>query len=51
MKPVKSFRIDERLLEDAKKAGLNVAQIIEAALAKALKDKRCPFCGEKIKNE
>lgn len=47
-KPVKSFRIDPVLLEKAKKAGLNVAEIIEAALAKALKEKRCPYCRKKL---
>lgn len=45
MKPNKSFRINPELLDAAKKANLPMAQIFEAALAKILKDKRCPYCG------
>lgn len=48
MKPVKSFRIDQKILDQAKKLGLNISQIVEAAIAKAVKDKRCPFCGKKL---
>jgi len=46
MKPVSSFRIDKKLLEEAKKTGVNVTHFIEASLAKLLKERKCPYCGE-----
>lgn len=49
MKPVKSFRIDPKLIEDAKSKGLDITKIIEAALAKALKTKKCPYCGNSVR--
>lgn len=45
-KPPKSFRIDPELVDKAKKQGLDLTKLIEAAIAKALKDKRCPYCGK-----
>jgi len=48
MKPNKSFRIDPILLARAKELGLSTTEIFEAALAKVLKDKKCPYCGNKI---
>lgn len=49
MKPNKSFRIDPELIEKAKKANLPIVEIFEAALAKALKEKKCPYCGQELK--
>jgi post-segregation antitoxin (ccd killing protein) len=49
-KPVKSFRIDQDLIDKAKELGLDVAKIIENALSKAVKSKKCPYCGEKYKS-
>lgn len=49
MKPVKSFRIDQDLIDKAKELGLDVAKIIEGALSKAVKSKKCPYCGKKYK--
>lgn len=48
MKPNKSFRIDPILLEKAKQEHLDVVKIFEAALAKAVKDKKCPYCGSAL---
>ena len=48
-KPVKSWRIDGELADRARAAGLNVPDIIEAALAAALKEKQCPYCRQSIK--
>ncbi len=45
MKPVKSFRIDQGLIDRAKKLEIDIPKLIEAALAKAVKDKKCPYCG------
>jgi len=45
MKPVKSFRIDQELLDDAKKQGIDIAKLIELTLAKMLNKKKCPVCG------
>ena len=45
MKPVKSFRIDQDLIDQAKALGIDITKLIEAALAKAVKDKKCPYCG------
>lgn len=46
MKPVKSFRIDQKLIDEAKRLEIDVTKLIEAALAKAVNDNRCPYCGE-----
>ncbi len=46
-KPVLSIRIDEELVKKAKKSGINLPAFIEAALAKAIKEKKCPYCGAK----
>lgn len=48
-KPPKSFRIDPELIDKAIKAGLPIVEIFEAALANALKTKKCPYCGQEIK--
>ena len=47
MKPARSFRISQELLDAAKEKGLDATKIMEAALAKAVKDTRCPYCGAK----
>ena len=45
-KPVTSFRIDPNLIKKARKEGLDVTKMIEAMLAKAINDKKCPYCGK-----
>ena len=47
MKPVKSFRIDQELIDSAKELNLDVAKIIETALSKAVNSKKCPYCKQK----
>lgn len=46
-KPVLSVRIDEELLKKARESGLDIKAIVEASLAKAVKEKKCPYCGVK----
>lgn len=48
-KPVKAFRLDEKLVDKAKAAGIDLPNLFEAAMAKALKVKQCPYCGHKNK--
>lgn len=48
MKPVKSFRIDQDLIDKARGLGIDVTKLIEAALAKAIKEKKCPYCGTSL---
>lgn len=48
-KPQRSFRLDPELLEKAKRAGFDLVALFEAAMAKAVKDKRCPYCGNPMK--
>lgn len=43
-KKIRSFRVYERLLEKAYDMGLDTNEIVNAALAKAVKEKKCPFC-------
>lgn len=50
-KPPRSFRIDPDLLDRAAAQGVDVTQIFEAALAKAVKDKRCPYCNQRIQTK
>lgn len=50
-KPTRSYRIDETLLEKAQALGLDVTMLFEAALAKAVGDKRCPYCGQELKKK
>lgn len=50
-KPVSSFRIDPELLKKAHEAGLSVIDIIEAALAKALEYKKCPYCNKELESK
>jgi post-segregation antitoxin (ccd killing protein) len=47
MKPVYSFRLDKKLVEEAKKSGVNISSFLEASLAKLVKEKKCPYCGER----
>ncbi len=49
MKEVLSIRIDPDLKKKAKRSGLDLGAIIEAALAKFLKEKKCPYCGVSVK--
>jgi len=48
-KEVTSVRVDPDLKTKAEAAGLNLGQVLNEALAKALKEKKCPTCGQKIK--
>jgi len=47
MKPVYSFRLDKELIDKARASNVDLAKIIEAALAKKLKTNKCPYCGAK----
>lgn len=49
MKPATSVRLDPYLVEEARKAGIPLSELFEAALAKVLKDKKCPYCGQRRK--
>jgi post-segregation antitoxin (ccd killing protein) len=49
MKKLKSFRLNESLLESAKKKGIDLTRIIEAAIASVLKENKCPYCKGEIK--
>ena len=51
MRVPRSVRIEEELLKQAKKLGIDVTTTLEAALAQAVKDKRCPYCKQKIKEK
>ena len=51
MRKTKTFRIDERLLDEVRKKGLDLNIIVEAAIARALKDKKCPYCNQKLKEK
>ena len=46
MKPVYSFRLDKTLVAKARESGVNIAQFLEASLAKLVKSNQCPYCGE-----
>jgi post-segregation antitoxin (ccd killing protein) len=48
-KPTRSFRIEQALIDKAKAAGLDITMIAEAAIAKAVNDKRCPYCRQELK--
>lgn len=48
-KPPRSFRVNPELIERAKKEGLDIVGIFEAALAKALSVKICFCCGRVTK--
>lgn len=49
-KKLRSFRVEEALLDQAQEKGLNVNEIVNAAIAAAVKDKRCPFCKSQIRS-
>ena len=51
MKKHKTFRLDESLLEEAKKKGLDLTRLIEAAIADVLKENKCPYCKGDLKNK
>lgn len=45
-----AFRIDNELVDKARKAGINFVEVFNTALVKALKhQKRCPYCNQTIK--
>ena len=43
---ITAFKIDPELLAEAKKQNIQLRPIIEAAIAKVLKVKKCPYCGK-----
>ncbi len=45
-KPTVSFRLDPHLIKEAKISGINLAAYIEACLARLMREKKCPYCGE-----
>ena len=47
-KPPKSFRLDPKLIERCKRVKLDLPKMFEAAMAKALKDKICPYCNGRM---
>lgn len=47
-KKVTSVRLEPELIEKAKAMGLNLSLILENALAKTLKDKKCILCKQTI---
>jgi len=50
-KPVRSFRLDPSLIANAEKLGINLTDFFEAALAKVVKEKKCPYCGSGLKKK
>lgn len=50
-KEVTSVRVDPDLKQKAEAAGLNLGSILNEALAKALKERTCPTCGQKLKRK
>jgi len=51
MRKPRAFRIEESLIEEAKKKGIDLTSVVEGAIAKVLKDKRCPYCNQKLKEK
>ena len=46
MKKVYSHRLTSELIEKARAEGIDITKSIEAMLARALKYKKCPYCGQ-----
>lgn len=44
-------RVPGAMIDEAKARGLNVAEIMRAALEEALKKKSCPTCGAIVKGK
>ena len=42
---VRAFRLEAEHIEKLKQAGVNLTKLVQAAVAKAAKDKKCPYCG------
>lgn len=49
MKEITTVRMDPEVLKKAQDLGLNVSAIMREAVEKAVKQKKCPTCGQKIK--
>ncbi len=45
MKPTRSYRLDPRLVKEAKERGIDLVKLFEAAISKVLEEK-CPYCGK-----
>lgn len=50
-KPTTSFRIDAHLIKLARSLNINLNRLVEAAIAVAVKNKKCPYCGQNIAKE
>jgi hypothetical protein len=48
-KEVTSIRIDPELVKKALEMGLVLSEVMKSALEKAVKEKKCPACGQKLK--
>jgi post-segregation antitoxin (ccd killing protein) len=48
-KPTRSIRMEQELLDKVKDLGLDLTEICEAAVAKAVGDLKCPYCGQRMK--
>ena len=48
-KELKSVRVDPDIWAKAQAMGLDASAVMNAALEKAVKEKKCPLCGQKIK--
>lgn len=46
MKKVYSHRLTSDLIEKARAKGIDITKSIEAMLAKALNENKCPYCGK-----
>ena len=51
MKQVYSFRFDKKLVDLARKSGINLTEIFESTLMKLLKMQKCPHCGQRLKGK
>lgn len=51
-KPKQTFsvRLDEELVEAAREEELNLSEIFNAALAKAVESKKCPYCNQELEH-
>jgi len=48
-KPNYSVRLEEKLVDALKEKGYKLSKVIEASMAKLLRDKKCPYCNQEIK--
>lgn len=48
MKKHISIRVDPELVKKAQATGANISAVVQAALEKLVKEKKCPTCGKKL---